>query len=448
MRPKNALVKLVAGFTAAFGVLPLLLSRPGPGSLVARIDELVQRRVEGADHGFVANAIAHLVDDGLWDLVRWYPVFLGAAMLLTACGVLARAVAQARVRSGHRDPLDPLRARPWIAAVAGLAPAAWWLRHYTKTTIDFLVHERWLWTQHFSPWSVVVGSVLAALGIAVALHRVSRAGLRALLSPLPAPAPARAKDAGDIVVSAVAVSALTRGAVAAMAAASLAMVAWLSSLPLATLAGDARVLAAIVAYVAAAAGAAYALRRASRIAVGIDGVWVRDASRERFFSYRDLDAAKASGADLDLVRGGRVLLRVQLHGEDAGRRDEVQARINAGIARVADPRTRGAELFVQATPSRRVTEATGGPASYRVPWPSREQLWELVEASTTDAATRTAAAEALAGALEPSERARLRVVAAQCAEPRLRIAIGSLAGEEASAEATGTASPAGYARAP
>jgi hypothetical protein len=146
------------------------------------------------------------------------------------------------------------------------------------------------------------------------------------------------------------------------------------------LAGDGRVLAAIVAYVAAAAAGAYALRRASRIAVGIDGVWVRDASRARFFSYRELEAAKASGADLDLVGGGRVLLRLQLHGDDAGRLDEVQARINGGIARATDPRTRGAELFVQAMPSRRVAEATGGPASYRVPSPSREQLWELVEA--------------------------------------------------------------------
>jgi hypothetical protein len=447
---KSGLVRLVAGFAAAFAALPLLLSRPGPGSLVSLLAEGARARFEGPHHSFLANVLAQSVHDGLWGLVRWYPLFLGAAMLLTAGGLLARALAQSRVRNGLRDPLDALRRRPWIGRVASLLLPAWFLVRYARSTGDFLMHQEWLWRAHYSPWSVVVGSVLATLAIAVGLQRVGRAGVSALLAPMPpAPEPpARAKDSDDIVVSAVAVTARTRGAVAAVAAASLAMVAWLSSLSVATLAGDGRVLAAIVAYVAAAAAGAYALRRASRIAVGIDGVWVRDASRARFFSYRELEAAKASGADLDLVGGGRVLLRLQLHGDDAGRLDEVQARINGGIARATDPRTRGAELFVQAMPSRRVAEATGGPASYRVPSPSREQLWELVEASTTDAATRTAAAEALAGALAPSERARLRVVAAQCAEPRVRIAIGALAGEELAQAEGAVAASAGCARLP
>lgn len=70
---------------------------------------------------------------------------------------------------------------------------------------------------------------------------------------------------------------------------------------------------------------------------------------------------------------------------------------------------------------------------------SREQLWQLIEGPTTDPATRTAAAEALGGTLDDSDRARLRVAASHCTDPRVRIALGLLAREEeGAAQAGGT----------
>jgi hypothetical protein len=79
-----------------------------------------------------------------------------------------------------------------------------------------------------------------------------------------------------------------------------------------------------------------------------------------------------------------------------------------------------------------VASSLGGD-SYRFPSISREQLWDLVEGPAADASTRTAAARALSAALDVSERARLRVAAAQCAEPRLRVALETVAdgGEDA-----------------
>ena len=197
---------------------------------------------------------------------------------------------------------------------------------------------------------------------------------------------------------------------------------------------------ALAAYVAAAMTAPFALRRVSRIAVGLDGVWVRDASHAHFFAYRDLEGARARGADLELVgQGGRGVLRLQMHGDDAGRRDEVLARLQDAIVRSRAEDTRGAEMLVQAMPAREIVASAGGDARYRLPSISRQQLWDLVESAATDGATRTAAAEALAIQIDETDRARLRVAAQHCAEPRVRIALAALADEEAEATAAAAA---------
>jgi hypothetical protein len=75
---------------------------------------------------------------------------------------------------------------------------------------------------------------------------------------------------------------------------------------------------------------------------------------------------------------------------------------------------------------------------YREAALSREQLWRLVEGPITDAATRTAAAEALASALDRADRVRLRLAASHCTDPRVRIALGLLARED-DAQAGGAA---------
>ena len=176
-----------------------------------------------------------------------------------------------------------------------------------------------------------------------------------------------------------------------------------------------------------ALGGAALFRRASRVAVGVDGVLVKGTSRTRFFAYRELDGARVSGGDIELVCGERVVLRLQLHGEDAARRSEVLAGIREAIDRVKEGRGAVAALSAQAASVAALTRAAGG-GDYRAPAVSRETLWQLVEGPATDATTRAAAAEALAGTIHASERPRLRVAAAHCAEPRARIALERLAG--------------------
>src|ERR1019366_1969497 len=143
-----------------------------------------------------------------------------------------------------------------------------------------------------------------------------------------------------------------------------------------------------------------------------------------------LDEARARGADLQLVRQGRVILRLQMHGEDAGRRDEVLARVNEKVARSRVSTTRGAEMLVQAMPTHRVAATARGADDYREASVSREQLWELIEGPTTDAETRTAAAQALATELLQAARTRLQTAAARCAEPRVRVALETLAPDD------------------
>ena len=61
---------------------------------------------------------------------------------------------------------------------------------------------------------------------------------------------------------------------------------------------------------------------------------------------------------------------------------------------------------------------------------TRSQLWSVVEGPEHDAVTREAAAKALVANGDGDERARLRVAAGQCAQPRVRIALMDLSEEE------------------
>jgi hypothetical protein len=361
-------------------------------------------------------------------LLPWLVLQVMCAAPLAVAALVVRAFAWRRIRAGLADPLAALRRRPWAMRLAAWAPGVAYLALYLRVFfahgglgIDPLARE-------FMHW--VLPHVLIALG----LGKLGSMVVREMVEPLgdePLPAPPR--EEGDIVFSAVAVTARTRGAVGAMGVASAAMALWVWMAPSATLVESPAFLAAVAAYIAAAAGAAYAFRRASRIAVGIDGVYVGEAASRRFFAYREMDEVRAAGADLELLRGGRVVLRLQLHGDDAGRRDEVLARVAEAIARARSGETRGAEAVVQTMAARNKAAAAAiEPPGYREPTLTREHLWELVEGAATDAPTRTAAAEALAtaSALDAEERSRLRVAASRVADPRVRVALGSLARDE------------------
>jgi hypothetical protein len=348
-------------------------------------------------------------------------VLLYGAMLATAGGLALRALARTRLREGQPDPLEALRRRPTAQrALSWVPPLGWGL--LALRDVRLLVTSDWLWEHNHPLWMLAAWASVAAL-YGVGFLVLGRIGVARLLAPVETETRSEAPRSDDeMTFSAVAVTARTRAAVAAMALAAAVMVAWVLSLPLPSLMNQPGVIATIAAYVAASAAAAAAFRRRSRIAVGIDGVRVGD----EFYAYRNLDDARARGADLELVKNGRAILRLQMHSDDAGRRDEVLARVRARVATAKQSDTRGAEAIVQAMPRAHVASASVGGESYRFPALSREQLWELVEGPTTDSSTRTAAAEALAVGLDGADRSRLRVAAEHCADPRVRVALAGI----------------------
>ncbi|MGH7293989.1 MAG: hypothetical protein ACRELB_03600, partial [Polyangiaceae bacterium] len=81
----------------------------------------------------------------------------------------------------------------------------------------------------------------------------------------------------------------------------------------------------------------------------------------------------------------------------------------------------------------KVSDAVQGRLDYRMPSVSEDALWRLVEGQGVDAATRQAAAEALARNGVAKDRARFRVAAAHCADPQVRVVLEELGtGDDAS----------------
>ena len=403
----------------------VLLGSQLQGSILGALSRLAF----DVDHGWVGGLAWRIVFELASALSDVLPAAMAVTSLAGIAAVIARSVSAARLREGRPDPLDKLRARPKLVRAVALLPALVFALPFAIFSVAFLGH---LHDGSFGWWleswlsNVVTGGVLTTLA-----YVVGRAGTRALVAPTAETEDSAPRDPGDITFSAVAVTTRTRAAVAALAAATVAMVGWTLLAP-----SHGAFPWALAAYIAAAMTAPFVLRRVSRIAVGLDGVWVRDASHALFFAYTDLEGARARGADLELVaRGGGTALRLQMHGDDASRRHEVLARIEDAIARSRTGDTRGPATLVQAMPARQIVASAAGDARYRLPSISREQLWDLVESPATDASTRTAAAEALSIEIDDADRARLRVAAGQCAEPRVRVALAALAEEEAAEEA-------------
>jgi hypothetical protein len=404
-------------FVAAF------FYRPPEGRLHEFVNDLVYRVFSGFPS--IAHAF-ELLYDGLLDVTHETLVLsLFAASLAIPLAFSARMVARARVRAGHADPLE--RPRTWMAAhpraataLTTIAPAA-----------AQLLFLRVAW------WIVAHGDLRAAFTIALAVLagvvqvRLLRAGTRLLFAPL------LASDRPDTVAispdeirfTAVAVTRETKLAVGSLAALSLGVVVWLCMLPVLSLFTDRGDFAVIGSYILVAAASAFAFQRASRIAVGRDGVYVGGTSRARFHAYRDLDEVRVERGDVELVKRGRVVLRLQLHGADATRRDAIVERMREGLARVAEVERDAAAHFVTSRSTEKVADAVRGAGDYRLPSVTPDALWALVEGAGVDATTRMAAAEALAGAGDPG-RERLRIAAAHCADPKLRVALAELGEEE------------------
>jgi hypothetical protein len=386
-----------------------------------KVDDVIVRFLSGFP-GWALSAlrVVHSLDAGL---ASTFTLSLFCASLLLPLGFVARLVARARVRAGHGDPLD--RIREWLGRHPALAAAAV-LALPIASQLLFL-RATWWWNDA-SLW--VLGPTAVACGLAQ--RALVLGGLRALLAPTlegdrreP-----EALDPDEIRFDAVAVTREAFLPIGLLVVLTAAVITYVASLEIRALFRDPHVLGVMAAYVALAASAAYAFRKASRIAVGLDGIYVGGTSRARFYAFRDIEESRERGGDLELVRHGRVLLRLQFHGEDAARRHVIAARIQEGIARAAESRRSAAASYVAASSTTALARSAEGGVDYRTPSVSREVLWTLVEGAGVLPEARSAAAQVLATAIDPSERERFRVVAEQCADPKMRVALEELAEEQ------------------
>jgi hypothetical protein len=434
--PERAPVKRrLAGFTSGVvlvgaWVLTILLAARSRnhGSLLDSLHRGIEDASTRIFSGFPGlQEMAHRLFSTMENWVGFtYVLTLGIATLAVPLAFLVRMVARARLRAGHPDPLD--RIRDWTshraraAALVASFPVA-------SQALFILAawHNGW---GHWSPLYFLLATVVSGL----AQVPVIRGGMRAFLAPTVAgqdgPGTVEIGD-DEIRFAAVAVTRETWLAVGSLSALTLAVVGWLAFLPTLALFKDVRVFTVIPAYVAIAVASALLFRGASKISVGVDGIYVGGTSRARFFAYRDLDEARVKGGDIELVRQGRVALRLQLHGEDATRRDAIVARIHEALARVKDVDRDAAANFVTSRSTDKVAQSARGGGDYRLPSVSHEALWSLVEGAAVAAPTRTAAAEALVSTGGVPERERLRVAAAHCADPQVRLALEEMADDEA-----------------
>ena len=364
-----------------------------------------------------------------------YPLLALSLFVAAAIGVTALVFRHARgaLPGSARDPMirarDFFHRHPRLAAALTWAPTLMITPLFVPALLGHLGQSAaWLFATR-------VGAPVALLVAGTANAWANRFALRSLDQLRDRPAETRtAVDRDETTFQAVAVTPRTQGAVVAMLALTLAMVYevgqsgtfWMRD----TLHG-----LPLVAYALASLGFAAWFRKASTIAVGRDGIFVRGTSKERFFSYQDFDEVRLAGMHFDFHRAGKRVLRLQLHGTDDARAEALAERIRAALAASTQARTDGAHLLARSAVGGELGRAAQGASSYRQPSVSREQLWELVEGEATDQQARVTAAEALAGSGTTDDRARLRIAAAHVANPRVRIALEDLAADEAASAA-------------
>jgi len=413
---QNRTGRIVAWFVVA--VVVLLVANAT--RLGFRIDDALRNLFEDVD---TKLAVSRLFRTVAQFISASYSATLFTAGIVAVLGAATRTLVRARVRAGFADVLDRVRtfaaARPRVTAALVAAPALVWTVSLVRLFAKYQMGGEWD--------TVLAGLALPATATVLAQIVLARRGLRALLAPTLSEEEASGDVRADgFTFTAVAVTTETVGAVAALAALSLVMVGLSYALPTSALVRSPAFAAALVAYLGLAGGGAMLFRRASRISVGLDGIHVSGSARERFISYREIDGARVNGQTISLYRGERIVLRLQLHGEDAIRRAPLAARINAAIAVAEAQRDEPAVSFVASASSDALSRAADGASSYREAAPTREKLWQALESPAVDAAGRKAAATALARDGDSAERTRLRVAADQCAEPSVRAVIDEL----------------------
>lgn len=352
-------------------------------------------------------------------LIVGYSFAVVAASFVAIGVLLARALG---VRKGAWAAVA--KRRPRLARALAWVPGAIWTYLAGVPTLE-AIHTMQPSSVPYDDLMMWGNFALVLVG-ALGMTAVSRFALKRAADVAPEQeAPALDADPQETVFSAIAVTRTTRAAVGFVAALPFALLATIFLTPL----PESLHAIAVVAYLATTFATVAAVRRASRIKVGLDGVYVMGSGPATFHAWAGLDGVRAEGVDIVLTRGERVVLRLQLHGADSARSDALVARFQASMAAAARTRTDAPHVHAAhaaraaAAGSARFVAAAHGATDYRAPAVSREQLWEVVEGPAAEAPARVLAAEAIAASMDDGERARLRVAAEHCAEPRLLIAL-------------------------
>jgi hypothetical protein len=391
---------------AAAAYLALLATRP--------TTMLLQKMARALARAFPAllPALYVLFESLATLLMAVYPLLVLVGTLFG--GAVAVMRIWRRVSAGSaRDPLielrDALRAHPQLASALPYLPWVYWL--YDAVT------------EVGSPWDPTYPISIALTGVATTI--LGKLLLRVLdgLESREAPPPPQVA-ADETTFRAVAVTRRSQAIVASALGLAVGMIGFISSVNLATLGLGRLGLLALV-YATLLGVTARWFQLASTIRVGRDGVFIQGTSKTRFHAYRDFDAVRVSGATIHLVRGGKTVVRLQLHGADLHRGAFLAQRIELALATASN--VSGAESLLAHGASRLNAH---GASDYRSASLTREQLWDLVEADGTAGDARTAAAQMLAASLDPSDRSRLRFAASHTADPRVRIALETVAGAE------------------
>jgi hypothetical protein len=423
-----ALAKTVAKFAAAWTVI---LWFGGKDSRLDFFDHFVRNVISRVFAGF--PAAAQMAESVYFDFLIMFGIAFAVTAVvgsfLAVLGALTRTVARARVRAGQTDFLD--RPRAWLAAhpnavrvLALIYPLLFGFAFFHPSHDD---------REHLQWFGGIARGAIPFLVSSWGVYAMEKKGVRELLAPTMGGSEAKTSFAispDEIAFDAVAVTRETLAIVAVFTTLIATLPFIIAKLPILELFRNGEgAMYAFGGYIAFAAAGAYGFRKASRVAVGVDGVHVHGTSRARFFAYREIDEARVTRGDLELVRNGQVVLRLQLHGEDAARRDAVLGRITENIARVREGRGAAAAQLVASSTKDDLARLAHGAGNYRMTTLSREALWALVEGPEIEASARKAAAEALVRASDDAELARLRVAAERCAEPQVRVALEELVAE-------------------
>ena len=366
-------------------------------------------------HVFLLSWSARVAPGMWWPLCSGYDLTVRLATLifvLSGVGRLLGARKGTWAMAARRFPTFVTRVLPWV-------PGVLWFYFAGFRSLRTILFQ-----QQPNPWMY---GQLAGVSIgAIAMTFLARWAIKRAIAAAPAgPAPSEPVDPSETIFSAVAVTRVTIGLVGALAVLPIAIIALLTQFKI----PDQFLPAALAAYIATSFGTIAAVRGVSKIKVGIDGVYVMGSGPARFHAWSRVDEVRADGGDIVLARGGKVVLRLQLHGADAARKDALLERFHAARTAAALAKNDTSHTFAAHASSARgeaLALSARGAVDYRKPAVQREQLWEVVEGAAADPSARVMAAEALAAQPESGDLARLRIAAEHCAEPKVRVALEQL----------------------